>query len=210
MHIEGFPDAVRVIKLTGEKSKRLSHLSLHKMDLLFAESYFNAVTYSYEDSGLIQESLWRSAIIFYIKCFGNSKSRGPLSAERIYRNNPPALKTHKEFKHLRDKHFIHDENSFSQSHTGAIIASKDKPYKIEKIISTSTEAVTLNNGFYNNLRLLINHTMNWVNIEYENICNDLTIELEKESYESLLKYPEIQIRAPSIDTISQTRADNHS
>ncbi|MFC7422207.1 hypothetical protein ACFQNF_20315 [Iodobacter arcticus] len=209
MHIEDFPDTVRVIKLTGEKSKRLSHLSLHKMDLFFAESCFNAVTHPYENSGLIQESLWRSAIIFYIKCFGNSKSRGPLSAGRIFKNNPLALKTHKEFKYLRDKHLVHDENSFSQSHTGAILACKDKPYKIEKIISTSIGAITLNDGSYNNLKLLINHTMNWVSTEYDNICNDLTTELEKESHESLLTYQEINIKAPSIDEVSHPRVDNH-
>lgn len=36
LHIEGFPDAVKVIRIDGPQSKRLADLALHKADLEFA------------------------------------------------------------------------------------------------------------------------------------------------------------------------------
>ena len=38
LYIEGFPDAVKVITITGPDAKRVADLSLHKEDLEFADS----------------------------------------------------------------------------------------------------------------------------------------------------------------------------
>ena len=35
-HIEGFPEAVKVLRISGPKSQRLADLALHKSDLDFA------------------------------------------------------------------------------------------------------------------------------------------------------------------------------
>lgn len=36
IQIAGFPDAVKVVQITGEKAKRLADLTLHRTDLKFA------------------------------------------------------------------------------------------------------------------------------------------------------------------------------
>ena len=39
IQIAGFPDAVKVVQITGEKAKRLADLTLHRTDLKFAVGY---------------------------------------------------------------------------------------------------------------------------------------------------------------------------
>jgi len=46
LHIEGFPDAVKVIAVEGWRSKRLADLALHKDDLEFADSCLDAINVS--------------------------------------------------------------------------------------------------------------------------------------------------------------------
>ena len=40
IHIDGYPDAVRMIELTGPNALRFSHLGLHRSDLAFSKSSF--------------------------------------------------------------------------------------------------------------------------------------------------------------------------
>ena len=37
LHVDGFPDAIKVLKITGPKAKRLADLALHTNDLDFAD-----------------------------------------------------------------------------------------------------------------------------------------------------------------------------
>ncbi len=39
-HIEGFPNAVKVLRIDGPKAQRLADLALHKADLDFAGSLY--------------------------------------------------------------------------------------------------------------------------------------------------------------------------
>ena len=43
LHIEGFPEAVKVLRIEGLCAKRLSDLALHKSDLEFSESGLDAI-----------------------------------------------------------------------------------------------------------------------------------------------------------------------
>jgi hypothetical protein len=45
LHIEGFPDAVKVIRIDGPQSKRLADLALHKADLEFAWDIGDVLNY---------------------------------------------------------------------------------------------------------------------------------------------------------------------
>jgi len=83
LHIEGFPDAVKVIAVEGGRSKRLADLALHKDDLEFADSCLDAINVSPEEPFVIREALWRSAIVHFMKCFGDSGARFQLSSVKI-------------------------------------------------------------------------------------------------------------------------------
>lgn len=133
IHIDGFPDAVNIIQIKGPRSKRLADLDLHKGDMEFAAQCLEAINQVPDKPWVIKQALWRSAIIHFIKCFGNSEPRSQLSADKIYMGNASALDVYNFFKVLRNKHFIHDENSYAQSIPGAILNNGGKSYKVEKL-----------------------------------------------------------------------------
>lgn len=206
LHVEGFPDAIKVIAIEGPRSKRLADLALHKIDLEFADSCLDAMNLSPEEPFVIREALWRSAIVHFIKCFGDSGARFQLSSTKILKGEPPeALMVFEYFKHLRNKHFVHDENSYAQSLPGAILNAETKSYKIEKIVCFAAIAGTLEQANYSNLKLLIQKSQSWVIAEFDQLCDTLTAELETEPYANLLKKESLTIRAPTNDEINRNR-----
>ncbi len=206
LHVEGFPDAVRLIKLDDPKARRVSDLLLHRYDLEFADACLEEINKAPVDPPIMREALWRSAIVHFAKCFGSSAARFQLSREKIYKGEPPEAKQVFEyFQHLRDKHVVHDENSYSQSIPGAVLNRGDKPYKIEKILCLGAHANTLEQGNYNNLKLLIQKALAWVVAEFDTCCDVVTKELEALPYEDLLKRPEVTYRVPSAEEIGDNR-----
>lgn len=206
IHIEGFPDAVKVIAIEGPRAKRLADLALHKSDLEFADSCLDAINLAPEDPSAIREALWRSAIVHFMKCFGDSGARFQLSATKVLKGAPAEASIAFEyFKHLRNKHFVHDENSYAQSLPGAILNSGMKTYKVEKIVCFAAFAVTLGQENYGNLKLLIQRSRSWIVTEFDDLCDSLTAELERESYENLLQKEPLTFRTPTSDEIHNNR-----
>lgn len=205
LHIEGFPDAVKVVTISGPEAKRLADLSLHKTDLEFADACLDAINQTPENPAVAREALWRSAIVHYIKCF-HSSARFKLSPEKIYKGETPeALVTFKYFFDLRNKHFIHDENSYAQSIPGAVLNDGTKNHKIEKIVCFTAFGATLEQENYGNLKLLVGKARACVVSEFDSLCERLTKTLEQECYESLLARDAITYRVPTIDEISRSR-----
>jgi len=206
LHIEGFPDAVKVIQLKGPHAQRLSDLALHKSDLDVADACLDSLNAVPDESRVVRNALWESAIVHFSKCFGGSKARFQLSAEKIYKGEPPeAMIAFNYFKSLRNKHVVHDENAYAQSIPGAVLNKGDKKYKIEKIITLNTVANTLEQSNFNNLKLLIVKTRTWIDSEFDNLCDTLTRELEEESYEALLAREPVICRVPTVDEIGKKR-----
>ena len=206
LHIEGFPNAVKILRVEGPRAKRLADLALHRADLDFAENCLDGINQVPEEPHFIREALWRSAIVHVLKCFGDSGARFQLSAETVLRGQPPeAMMAYNYFKGLRNKHLVHDENSYAQSIPGAILNKGDKENKIEKIVCFSAIAGTLSQENYSNLILLIHKARSWVVAEFDQLCDVLTKELEKEPYEKLLGKDSLSYRVPTIDEIHKNR-----
>ena len=204
-HIEGFPDAVKVIAIDGREAKRLADLSLHKEDLEFADACLDTINQTPEEPFVMREALWRSAIVHFLKCFGNG-ARFQLAAEKIYKGeSPEALMAFNYFKSLRNKHLVHDENSYSQSIPGAILNNGMKDYKIEKIVCFAAIGATLEQGNYGNLKLLIEKARRWVVSEFDLLCERVTAALENENYDKLKSKEAITYRVPTVEEISWGR-----
>lgn len=194
LHIGGFPDAAAIVQLTGQKARRLADLRLHEADLEFAMECLLSINSQLEpEAGTIRESLWRSAITHFMKCFGKNKARSfSLQPSQIYKSDRVnALDAFKTFSALRDKHIVHDENSFSQAIPGAILSRASKPYKVEKIVCLFTRRDLLENGHWANLHLLVEQALTWVRGEFDLCCNELTAELELLDRNVLLAKPAI-------------------
>lgn len=204
-HIEAFPDAVKVVAINGKKSKRLADLSLHRADLEFADACLDAINKAPEEPRVIREALWRSAIVHFLKCFGDG-ARFQLTPEKLYKGEPPeALLAFSYFKSLRNKHLVHDENSYAQSIPGAILNNGKKNYKIEKIVCFTAFSSTLEQGSFSNLKLLIQKARIWVVAEFDSLCEQLTTDLEKEPYELLLARDSLTYSKPTLDAIHSAR-----
>jgi hypothetical protein len=140
-----------------------------------------------------------------MKCFGDG-ARFQLAAERIYKKESSvALDNYKYFKALRNKHFIHDENSYAQANPGAVLNDAAKPYKIEKIVCSVVLAETLDQNAYSNLKLLIEQALAWVIAEFDALCSQLTAELEGMSYAELASMPRLTTNSPSVEEINARR-----
>lgn len=206
LHIEGFPDALKVIRLDGPLAQRLSDLALHKSDLEFSDACLEGLNAVPEEANVLRQALWQSAIIHFSKCFGNSGARFQLNARKIYKSEPPeAMVAFAYFQDLRDKHVAHDENSYAQSLPGAVLNRGDKEYKIEKVICFNAIANTLEQANFSNLKLLIGKAHTWVISEFDQLCDTLAKQLEQELYETLLVKEALNYRVPTVDEISKNR-----
>jgi hypothetical protein len=205
-HIEGFPDAVKVLKITGPKSKRLADLALHKMDLDFALKCLETINNTPSEPSLLREVLWQASVIRFIKCFGGSYSRFSLDPKVVYKDDIEAVEAFNFFLSLRNKNIVHDENSYTQCLPGAALNKDGMDYKIAKIICLSTVGTVLGQGNYNNLHLLATNARKWVISQFDKICHILTAELEARPYNELLAMEGIAYTAPAGDDVHKPRA----
>jgi hypothetical protein len=201
LHIEGFPNAAKLIQIRGRKAKRLADLSLHTNDLEFAVESLETIKAVGDEPKIIRQVLWYSAIVHFFKCFGDNSARFQLSAKNIYGGDIQKHDVFKYFKSLRNKFLIHNENSYAQCIPGAVLNKRHHPYKIEKIVCLNALADTLNETNYSNLNLLIQKAKLWVVHEFDKLCDILTKELEAEPYDDLLSRESITYRAPTANEI---------
>jgi len=205
VQIESIPDGVKVVQLGGPKAQRLADLGLHRADLQFAHDALEALNTS-ALSKFHREALWRSAIVHFFKCFSANEARFSLAPQSVYKGEPPeALENFTYFKDLRNKHLVHDENSYARSVAGAVLNDGTKQYKVEKIVVLSMFAETLEQNEYANFKLLIEKALGWVTKQIDLLCAVLTQELEAKPYSDLLAMPAITYTAPAGSELPYTR-----
>lgn len=206
LHVEGFPDAVKVIGIDGPLTKRLADLALHKVDLEFADQCLEAINLVPDNPLVIREALWRSAIVHFMKCFGDSGARFQISPAKVLKDAPPeALMAFDYFKQLRNKHLVHDENSYAQSLPGAVLNDGTRTHKIEKVLCLAALALTLGSENYGNLKLLIGRARSWVDSEFDRVCTILTRDLEALPYQELWSKRSMTLKVPTIDELHKSR-----
>lgn len=207
LSINGIPDAVCIKKLPISLGKVLSDFSMHQGDLQFAKHNLDSINkVGVVDDSYLQETLWRSAIIHFIKCFTSSTSRGQLSFEKVYKGKPvEAKEAFDYFKNLRNKTIAHDENAYSQSISGVALNNGCKNYKAEKIVFIRISAQTLVNDNYANLNLLVSNALDYVNNKLEEMFNDITGKVELMSYDNLMKLDDVHYNVPTLEDVAKSR-----
>ena len=75
--VDGIKDAVFLKKLPLSIGKTISDYSLHREDLSFAKYNLDSINnVGIVEDVRLQQTLWRSAIVHYVKCFSSAKARG--------------------------------------------------------------------------------------------------------------------------------------
>ena len=204
-HIEGFPDAVKVLRITGPKSQRLADLALHKADLNFVLECLAVINQVSGEPHVLRQALWQLAIVHFIKCFGQSESRFSLDPKKVYQGDTGAFEPYEYFDSLRNKNLVHDENSYAQCLPAAVLNKKGMDHKIAKIVCLSVIGDTLGQENYSNLHLLATRAREWVITQFDQLCEVLTSEFEAKPYDELLAMDGITYTAPGADDVHKRR-----
>lgn len=141
----------------------------------------------------------------FIKCFGESESRFSLNPKKVYKGDTGALEPYKYFNSLRNKHLVHDENSYAQCLPGAVLNKKDMDHKIAKIVCLSITGDTLSQDNYSNLHLLVTRAREWVVAQFDELCAELTSELEPQPYDELFALDGITYTWPGADDVHKSK-----
>ena len=106
-------DALQQVQLAGHIAKRLADLSLHQYDMDFCErllkEYGPRFVGEYDD---LSRALWIAVLTKFVSCFRSSDARGLLNEGKVYGSNPKASQAFDWILNLRNKHVVHDVNSY--------------------------------------------------------------------------------------------------
>lgn len=204
IEIQGFSDDVRAITLTPIEGKWLADLSLHREDLQFSARCLDEINL-HPTNQFVQQALWRCAVVHFVKCFGDGARRF-LQPAQILKGQPNiAVWAFGYMKALRHKHIIHDDNTLSQSISGAILNAPSAQHKIAKVFAMPMHADTLMDENYSNLKLLCELALGWVEAEFDCEADRITVELEKLSHDELNSRVEPSYQVPQVDEIDVSR-----
>ena len=206
IRLEGLPiDTVKVVEESGKKARRLADLFLHRHDLSYARDCLKIINEA--PHRLMQEALWTTALVSWAKCFGKSGARGQLDARRLYANHgTEAMKAFGFFKSLRNKHVVHDENTFMQCVPGLAINDGTKSYKVEKVIVLMSVQKVLDDETYGSLLKLIEVALEWIHAEFDALSQNISTESEKLSYPELAQRRDSRMRFVDRDQVDRRRS----
>ena len=108
-------DGLQSGQLAGHKAKKLADLSLHQYDMSFCARLLGEHTSrlggEYDD---LSWALWIAVLTKFVCCFRDSGkgARSLLKEKKVYASNPKALQDFEWILALRNKHIVHDENTY--------------------------------------------------------------------------------------------------
>jgi hypothetical protein len=200
VRIHDFPDAAKFVVIEGEKAKRIADLYLHNIDMNFALKCIREISITSNDEDFHNEVFWRCAILHFTKCFGDSAGRFVLNRDKVYKKHGLLAKEIFDFfKSLRDKHYVHDENSCLIAMPLGVIADSKKSYNVEKIVVPAFRVALLNPESLSNLANLILAAIEWIEQQFDVVADQLTVELESFSREDLLNMKEAVYSNPNLE-----------
>jgi hypothetical protein len=207
LHIEGYPTAKHVYKITTPLAGRLAALRLHGSDLDFCSYTMQKLFALGEPSEKEEDTIIKDREIFlttvlvkFFGCFSSSEARFKLS-EDIYKNTPHAMEAFLFAKNLRNKHTVHDENNCHFSVTCAVLDDKDD---LIDILSFKSQFYT-DAAFYRNLSNLIQDAQKYVASQIEQALKMLFDEIRAMPATERSAFPNIEHKFPSSADLGKTR-----
>ena len=204
IQLNRYPTAERAIKLTGGRATRFAHLALHLHDLKFAGECLLQLRSETQFPDIARETLWRSAVVHYLKCFGQSAARFSLDPKTIFEPGLPQ-QVHQYFKDLRNKHLVHDENPYLQALPTGIIGHLGDVPKVQDLLVLTFSGDTLSPNNLDNLDLLIGTAHHWVKAAFEKAKASVREELEEVDHAELLTRERSNYRVPAVEDLSTRR-----
>lgn len=134
INIHGLPkETVKIVALELEKSvKELSGLTSHLTDLEYSRKCLESINKHREDH-FIRDVLWKSAITYFIKCFGRNGARKSLDYKQVLKGQEEGKEVYRYFLYLRNKYIVHHDSLYQQCLIGAAINNGEKKIKLKKL-----------------------------------------------------------------------------
>ena len=204
LHVEGFPEAVKLAQLSDRRARRLAHLQLHREDLDFALRCVRSLRDNADHPPLVRDALFRSALVTWSKCFGRNEARSSLPADKIYAAGPPR-DVYRYYTALRNKHVVHDDNPFAQSVAGAVIGPAGTEPMVLEIVCLSATVGMNGDVDVTNLGLLVETALEWVTAQFDNLADSIRAELEASDHEQLMGLPDVALDNPGLRDVADRR-----
>jgi hypothetical protein len=206
VHIDGFPDGVQVGEIKSREAARARDLALHLSDLTFSKTALGQIPSNPNVDDITQMSLWRCAIYQFYKCFQHSESRVNLDSSRVLIGASVEVRENfKYYKHTRNKHLIHDENSNSQVSVIAVLNDGSKPHKIEGVRAMTMRFDDFSAQSVVNFKSVVNWTIDFVRREFDPLLETVRAELESKPLKELQSLPPPQDKVPTVAEVSRPR-----
>jgi len=200
LHIEGYPDARRVVKLATPAAKRLAALRLHQVDLGLCEKLMQFLCNI--DQADLSEALWTAILTKFFSCFGDSKARAALHPTKVYKGIPDALTAFRFFENIRNKHVVHDENNYRLSTTAVVLGDNSE---VQDILSFAVDSFYRNEETSQTLYNLIDRTRKFVESEIASTLKKIFTEVNTMTPSEREQLPELSYRVPVSGDEGKTR-----
>ena len=188
--IEGYENAVGIKCLTHQEARQLRSYSLHQSDLNFCRHALDELRKldrsEKSEHTVLATALWVTIIARYFKCFGRNPARISLNAGKIFKPFKGAIAGFDYYKHLRNKHLIHDENSRCKSLVGIVLNPESAKSKIEGVVSLVVTINTFDDEHLKKFEKLLEVTRDWVAAKSQELHDLLDAKYEKMDYKDLL------------------------
>lgn len=157
-------DALQQVKVAGHTAKRVADLGLHRSDMDFCarilREYGPRLVGEYDD---LSRALWIAVLTKFISCFRSSEARGLLKESQVYGSSPKALQAFDWTLILRNKHIVHDVNSY---YGAAAFAWLEQDGNVRQV-GVMTYVTRLNPVLVDTLRHLVERAQEHIRIAIE-------------------------------------------
>jgi hypothetical protein len=206
VEIPGFPHGVQVVEIQSADAAVARDLALHLSDLTFSKNALDQIPPNPNADDITHMSLWRVAIYQLYKCFQHSESRSNLDSGKVLLGaSVPVRENFKHYKHMRNKHMIHDENSNSQVSVIAVLNSGNKLFKIEGVRAMTIRFDDLSSQTVVNLKSVVNWTFDFVRREFDQVLEKIRADLELKPLKDLQALPAPEHKVPDAADVSKSR-----
>ncbi|HVK57128.1 MAG TPA: hypothetical protein VM532_19120 [Burkholderiales bacterium] len=192
-------------RIDGHLVKQYQAIVLHELDLRFCQSCLCELkSLDYNRQSERAEAYWISCVTRFFKCFGESKARAKLSASKIFKPDAGSTADFEYFRALRNKHIVHDENSFSDVLVAvAVNASEQEPPFVE-VFASPIHLFTIE-GDLERLGNLVKKALEWIAERRSQLEEALTATYIQWTRERLLALPDLTAAGPSQNDVFLTR-----
>ena len=189
---------------TDRKRNTFISLFLNKKDIESGIDYLHCI--SLDKHFKVNQGLILAALSNLLKCFQNAESRYMLSEEKFKKFAPQLANEYERFKLWRNKHFLHDVNSMTETSAFLLLAPENSGQKWggepsviwnDYPINYLTESKKLEEVMQGAWQFIVQ--------EIDNVGKMIIDEYNKKTREELLTYGVANIKLASIEALSEPR-----